>query len=480
MTTKAGYPEPDEMFGPYRIVRRLGVGGMGIVFEAVDTTLGRSVALKVISPNVDDDETFRARFRDEAQGQASLDSPHVVSVFAHGDVGGRLYIATQLVPGGDLGALITANGPPPLGTGCDIIAQVAVGLGDAHDAGVIHRDLKPPNVLLRRRGNEMHAYLADFGIARQVGRDQPLTMAGGTIGTPSFMAPELHTGGSAGPASDIYSLGCLLWATLTGKSPYAGTSDYELIRAHIEAPIPQLAADGPAVEQVNRILLMSMAKRPDQRYPSAAAMRADLQSASRLPGPAGPLTPVTQPAGPPLPSASAGATAPTQSPGTALPTGPPKSGASRAPRYAVIALVAVVVLAFLGYVAVDWFIAGDAPSSATEQRADDPGAAPTDAPTSEPEPSQDPTGPSVSSELTDADRELARDNMADVIAEVLPGDLIDADCVAEEWIAEAGLETLIDEGFFDEDLTFIDLEEDEMSDSTRRAALDAVASCTFE
>ncbi len=405
MTTKAGYPEPGEMFGTYRIVRRLGGGGMGVVFEAVDTTLDRSVALKVISPALDEDETFRSRFRAEAQGQASLDSPHVVSVFAHGEVDGRLYIATQLVPDGDLGACLSAHGPPSLATGVDLIAQIAAGLGEAHRAGVIHRDLKPANVLLRRRASEVHAYLADFGIARQVGRDQGWTAAG-TVGTPRFMAPELHTGAIAGPSSDLYSLGCLLWATLTGTPPYAGNSDYELIRAHLESPIPQLASGGLAEEQVNQILRRSLAKQPAERYQSAAAMRADLLAAAKLPD-----------------------------------QGPSRMRSRRLWRM-VAALTGAALLVTVGYV-------GVVRGGATEQ-------------------------------LSQADRQRARSNMASVIAATLPRDAVDAGCVADEWIADSGLATLIEEGFFDEDLDFIDLEEEQMTDATRAAALRAVSNCTRE
>nr|WP_281386002.1 serine/threonine-protein kinase [Nocardioides luti] len=180
--------------GAFRVGRRIGGGGMGVVFEAYDEGLARRVALKVISPHLADDPAFRARFTREAQAQASLDSAHVVHVYAHGEADGRLYIATQLVPDGDLGMMVRAHGGAPLRTAVDLIAQVASGLADAHAAGLIHRDIKPANVLLRRRDSGLHAYLGDFGIAREIGADQTLTAAG-TVGTPSYMAPELHTGG---------------------------------------------------------------------------------------------------------------------------------------------------------------------------------------------------------------------------------------------------------------------------------------------
>lgn len=138
---------------------------MGTVYDALDTSLGRHVALKLIVPELADDPDFRARFVREAQAQASLDSPHVVQVFAHGEIDGRLYLATQLVPDGDLGAALRRHGRLPAGEAIEIVAQVADGLADAHRVGLVHRDIKASNVLLRRRGTHTVAYLADFGIA---------------------------------------------------------------------------------------------------------------------------------------------------------------------------------------------------------------------------------------------------------------------------------------------------------------------------
>lgn len=158
-------PVPEEI-GPYRIVRRLGQGGMGTVYDALDTTLDRHVALKMITPARADDADLRVRFRQEARMQAALDSPHVVQVYAHGEVAGRLYIASQLVPDGDLGAWLRRGALPP-GLAEQVVAQVADGLAEAHRVGVVHRDVKPANVLLRKRGPDVVAYLADFGVAER-------------------------------------------------------------------------------------------------------------------------------------------------------------------------------------------------------------------------------------------------------------------------------------------------------------------------
>ena len=228
------------MIGPYRIVREIGGGGMGVVYEAADDALNRTVALKIISPHLAANDDFRARFTREAQLLAALDSPQVVHVYAHGEVDGQLYLATQMIPDGDLGAMLQQFGAPPVRVAVDLISQVAAGLADAHEGGMIHRDIKPANILLRRRGNTMWAYLGDFGIARQLDGEVTDASKTGTVGTPSYMAPELHTGGTAGVASDVYSLGCLLWATLSGNAPYRGTTEYQIVSAHLEQPIPQL------------------------------------------------------------------------------------------------------------------------------------------------------------------------------------------------------------------------------------------------
>ncbi|MCW2793370.1 MAG: hypothetical protein JWO76_2468 [Nocardioides sp.] len=411
MSAQAGYPAPGEMIGAYRVGRRLGGGGMGVVFEAYDEGLHRQVALKVISPHLADDPDFRARFTREAQAQASLDSAHVVHVYAHGDADGRLYIATQLVPDGDLGLMLQAYGAPPVRIALDVIAQVATGLADAHGAGLVHRDIKPANVLLRRRDPALHAYLADFGIARQVGADATRTRTG-TIGTPSYMAPELHTGGTAGVASDVYSLGCLFWATLSGTAPYGGTSDYEIVSAHIGKPVPQLPGAGPLVVEVNRILRTAMAKEPGDRYPTAAAMRDDLRAATRLPD------------SPPAP-------------------GPAASTGRRGPIALVGGLVVLAVAAVAGIVFA--LVGGDGTDTATDPPASATGASPATPPASPP---SDPgsTGP---------DEQRAIDSFATELAASSVMSEKQSDCVARTVVEDVGLPTLVADGFFDEQGNFL-------------------------
>lgn len=310
---------PGEHLGPFRIVRRLGGGAMGVVFLAVEEELDREVALKIISPELAGDDGFRERFTREARAQARLNSGHVVQVYRYGEQDGRLFIASQLVPDGDLGALLGEFGPPLLPNALELIAQVAEGVADAHDAGLIHRDIKTANILVRRRSEGLTAYVADFGIART--EDSHQTKTGVAVGTPSYMAPELHLGRQATVASDVYSLGCLMWATLTGSPPYAGTTEFQVIRAHMDAPVRQLAAAGPVIGEVNRILRTAMAKDPAQRYPSANAMRTDLQRlVARMDGmPVPPVRPLAPNGGPPP---GVGGPGPASGPGSGPASGP--------------------------------------------------------------------------------------------------------------------------------------------------------------
>ncbi|WP_167736739.1 serine/threonine-protein kinase [Nocardioides sp. 1609] len=278
----ASFPTPGDSIGRFRVIAQLGAGGMGVVYDALEVNLERRVALKVISPQLAGDPDFRARFASEARALASLDSPHVVQVYAHGEEDGYLYIATQLIPDGDLGQMLTRWGPPPLGKALELIEQVASGLHDAHTAGFVHRDIKPGNVLVRRRGADtVQAYLGDFGIARRI--DAEVTRIGSVVaGTPSYMAPELHSGAQAGLSTDIYSLGCLLWVALTGQPPYSGATEFEIAGAHMTSPVPQLPTVSPMTEALNRALRVSMAKEPGHRYRSALALRDDLRECLRM------------------------------------------------------------------------------------------------------------------------------------------------------------------------------------------------------
>lgn len=272
-----------QVLGRYRLERTLGRGGMGQVFEATDLALRRPVAVKVISPLLADDDDFRGRFLREARAMAALDSPHVVQVFHQGEDQGHLFIVTQLVPGGDLGRLLHVRGAQPHHVALELVRQASAGLADVHAAGLVHRDVKPANVLVSGRHPDVRALLADFGVASVPDEgDEP---GGGptTIGgTPAYMAPELHTGMPATPGSDVYSMGCVLWATLTGHPPYSGATDYEIARAHRERPVRQLPGRDPRTTAINRVLRQAMAKDPAVRYADGAALRDALGRAAAV------------------------------------------------------------------------------------------------------------------------------------------------------------------------------------------------------
>ena len=253
---------------------------MGTVYEARQAHLDRPVALKGLSPNLADDPDFRARFKRESSTLAALDSPHVIQVFDAGQLDGVLYLATQLVHGRDMAQLLRDNGPLAPETALKVVGQVAAALTDAHEAGVLHRDVKPSNILLRESRTLGFAYLCDFGIARRT--EATHTRTAGMIGTLSYLAPECHDGADASIASDIYSLGCVLWAALSGRAPYQRTSEYQIAWAHLNETIPTYAGDSTARESINDILRRSMAKAPGQRYASASAMLRDLTHAEEV------------------------------------------------------------------------------------------------------------------------------------------------------------------------------------------------------
>jgi serine/threonine-protein kinase len=276
----AAFPGVGDTLGRYEIVRRIGRGGMGTVFEARQVDLGRPVALKVLSSEFADDPDFRARFAREARMLATLDSPHVIQVFETGEEHGEFFIATQLVHGRDLLELLRAEGPLPAAAALRVVGQVASALADAHEAGILHRDVKPSNVLIRESRADHFAYLCDFGIARHA--DSAHTRTGGVLGTLSYLAPECHEGADASPSSDLYSLGCVLWAALTGRAPFERTSEYQLALAHLRAEIPVYVGDSRAASQINAILRQSMAKSPQDRFESAGAMHAALLEAEEI------------------------------------------------------------------------------------------------------------------------------------------------------------------------------------------------------
>lgn len=275
--------EPAQSFGRYRVTGLLGSGGMGVVHRAEDTVLGRPVALKLLSDELSNDHDFRERFGREAALLAKLDSPNVVHIYDFGEVDGTLFMATQLVDGSDLAQLLRTDGPLDLAATLDVVAQLCEGLSSAHEVGVIHRDVKPGNVLVRRRGRRLQAFLCDFGIAATAESEH--TRAGGVVGSPAYMAPERHLGARPDIRGDVYSLGCVLWTLLVGRPPYGGSA-LEVGRRHIEDPLPRLAGDPAVAGRLNQVLGRALAKSTADRHRSVDEFAADLRS---LPVPAEPV-----------------------------------------------------------------------------------------------------------------------------------------------------------------------------------------------
>ncbi len=251
----------------YRIVREIGRGGMGVVYEALDEVLERRVALKFLDTN-SSDEQFRERFGHEAAVLARLASRHIVAIYDYEAHEGTPYLVTQLVPDGDLHSRLNLRGAMPPGEAVDMALQICEALADAHAEGILHRDVKPANVLLhRQRSGTDRAYLCDFGIA--VSEETEFTQTGAIVGTTSYLAPERLNGAPASVATDIYSLGCLVWAMLTGRAPYAGT-EFQVMEAHVKAPPPQLVVGPPFCEGINEFFQLAMAKDPALRLSSVA------------------------------------------------------------------------------------------------------------------------------------------------------------------------------------------------------------------
>jgi tRNA A-37 threonylcarbamoyl transferase component Bud32 len=255
-------------FGRYNITRLLGKGGMGEVYEAYDTAKGRTVALKILPDEFSNDVSFRTRFQRESQAAAILQEPHVIPIHDWGEIDGNLYIDMRLVQGQTLFDLI-ADGPLAPSRAVAIISQVGEALDAAHAEGLIHRDIKPQNIIVTPAD---FAYLVDFGIAESRG-DTRLTVAGTQIGTLTYMAPERFSGKVATPAVDVYSLACVLFESLTGDAPFAGETIENLLAAHLTSSPPRPSVANPRVPAaLDDVIARGMAKDPDDRYGTAGGL----------------------------------------------------------------------------------------------------------------------------------------------------------------------------------------------------------------
>ncbi|MEV6340758.1 protein kinase [Nocardia vinacea] len=328
-------------FGPYELRALLGRGGMGEVYEAYDTVKDRVVAVKLLPVALAGDPRFQQRFRHESRVAARLAEPHVIPIHDWGEIDGVLYIDMRLVRGSDLRSVLRDKGPLSPTRAVGIIEQVAAALDAAHAEGLVHRDVKPANVLVTPSD---FAYLADFGIARSE-RDPSVTATGQAIGSYSYIAPERFGTAPIGGTADVYSLACVLFECLTGTQPFPADGMSSLIRAHLSAPPPRPTTKRAGLPgALDEVISRGMAKEPADRYPTAGALasaaraavsgtssvpNSDLPTAqiSKHPEPA-PATIIFPTFGPESTGAGQSPSRPQQS-GESQPAGPQRAGGSQ-------------------------------------------------------------------------------------------------------------------------------------------------------
>jgi serine/threonine-protein kinase len=274
------------MVAGYRVEEQIGAGGMAVVYRARDERLGRPVALKVLAPSLANDAEFRARFIREWRAATAVEHPHIIPVYAADDAGGILYIAMRLVNGGDLSSLVRRTGPLPADQVAGFISAVASALDAAHEIGLVHRDIKPGNMLLdSASGLPDHVYLSDFGLTKNPESGTALTTTGSFMGTPDYVAPEQISGARVDGRTDQYALACVAVYLLTGRPPFSRSETVALLWAHVNDAPPSLSALRPDLPPaVDQVIARAMAKPADQRYGScgqfAAALRQGLGAGS--------------------------------------------------------------------------------------------------------------------------------------------------------------------------------------------------------
>ena len=344
---------------------------MGVVYRAMQMALDRQVALKLLTPELAEDDAFRERFQRESRLLAATDHPNVITIYEAGEHDGRLFIAMRYVPGTDLRALLRNDGKLGLRRGTALLAQVAAALDAAHTRGLIHRDVKPANILIEKRGGGEHAYLTDFGLTKSVGSEGGgLTATGQFVGTVDFIAPEQVMGQPVDARADVYALGCVLFSMLTGSVPFERDSDVAKIFAHVNDPCPSLLEALPeAPAELDAVVRRALEKDPDDRFPSAgdlarAAVAAvegqapDTEERTVAAGDAAPVPPeareearatrragARRPADPTRPAATRRADVPGLPPDAASPAAPAARARRRNLRVVGLALAAAVAIA---------------------------------------------------------------------------------------------------------------------------------------
>ncbi len=282
MQFRSGQLERGFVIGGYRIDELISRGGMGAVYRVTNVALNRIYALKVIAPELTGDDQFRDRFKREMRIAASLHHPHVVGIHYAGEQDGLLFLVMDFVYGTDLRELLLKSGALEPERAVDRLAQVASALDAAHRKGLVHRDVKPGNILITVRDGEEHAYLTDFGLAKRSDTVDALTQKGVVVGTVDYMAPEQVTGGVTDARTDIYALGCVFFQLLTGNVPYERENSVATLFAHVHEPPPPLEAGvTDTYPAFNAVVERAMAKAPAERYPSAGDFARDAAAALR-------------------------------------------------------------------------------------------------------------------------------------------------------------------------------------------------------
>jgi Protein kinase domain len=343
--------EPGIRVTGYRIEAQVGRGGMGEVYRAEQLSLGRKVALKILRPDLAADDRFRRRFLHESRIAAAIDHPNVIPIYEAGEDDGLLYIAMRYVESLDLATLLEREGRLEPARTIAILSQVGQALDAAHARGLVHRDVKPANILLlpAAGGTGEHAYLCDFGLMKELDAEVALTGTDQFVGSVPYVAPEQVEGRAIDGRTDVYSLGCVLFHCLSGSPPYRGETDVEVVFAHLSEPPPALSSRAPGLPSaLDGVLARAMAKAKEDRYPTCSALMeaaaaqvaaADRRGSPRpddttramvrLPAAAGTSPPArTDPAAPPAARAAAAAArtdpaAPRPAPPLARPAAPP-------------------------------------------------------------------------------------------------------------------------------------------------------------
>ncbi|WP_158548661.1 serine/threonine-protein kinase [Blastococcus sp. TF02A-26] len=312
-------------FGPYRLLGPLGRGGMGEVHRAWDTEHERVVALKLLSPHLAADEGYRARFQREARLTARLRGPHVVPIHRYGEIDGRLFLDMRLVEGEDLASRLARWGPLPVPTALSVVAQLAEALDAAHADGLVHRDVKPSNVLLTGRPDDPFVYLVDFGIARSSSDGVSITQTGTAIGSYEYMAPERFvTGSDVDPRVDVYALGCVLYECLTGVRAFPSSSLPSAYHAHLHTePPPIWARRADVPPALDAVVRRALARDPARRTATAGQLVAEARRAVATPAAPAPRPATRPPVAVPAPAPRSPTPLLRPAPRAPAPAGPP-------------------------------------------------------------------------------------------------------------------------------------------------------------